>query len=447
MKRNGTFQGVAFTALICAIGASAAAADKAPTVSKEQRQKGMAAAPGLVTAGGLDCQVADARLIGQGKDQKTKEATTLYELACTGNEGLIVQQTGAQPLQAFTCAQANEPGPDGKPSATQCILPGNSDPKAGLVPYIRKAGTGCIPEKIRALGQSPTNVVFEIACQGGAGYILEVSAPPRLDKPATMEPCIGYPTDGNVSCKLTDRTAQLAVVDKLVTASGKSCTVKNRGYVGATPSGMLIYEAACADGKGFMLEANADGSLKAAIDCAAADAIGGGCKLTDARQAKTDQDALYTKFAAKAGFQCQVSGYAPLPSNLRGKEVVEISCANRPDGAIGIFGASLSDPAVVYDCAHSEIEGYRCALTKASAAYPTLTADLRKLGKSSCQVSNSRIVGVTAEQHAYVEVACADGLQGYMIEYVVNPLTPKSTLVCTEAKGISGGCTLPGNTK
>jgi hypothetical protein len=296
------------------------------------------------------------------------------------------------------------------------------------------------------LGQSPTAAVFELACQDGSGWILETSAPPRLDKPATMEPCIGFPPDGNVSCKLTDRNAQLAVIDRLLAKSGKACTIKDRRYVGATESGSIFYEVACQEGKGFMLEATANSDLKQAIDCAGADAIAGGCTLTDARQAKTEQSGLYSKFAAKAGFQCQVSGYAPLPGPSN-KDVVEMACSNRPDGAIGIFGASENDPATIIDCAHSELKSYRCTLTKASAAYPTLTADLKALGRSTCQVSNARTVGVSADQHGYIEVACSDGLAGYMIEYNLSPIKAVTPIVCAEAKGISGGCTLAGNKK
>jgi hypothetical protein len=425
--------------------AQAAPKSDAPPITKDQRDKGMAAAPGLVSAGGFDCQVSDARLVGEGTDPKTKAKVTLYELACAGNEGLFIQKT-ADAIQAFTCAQANQPGPDGKPNPSRCMLPANADPAAGLAPYVAKAGKPCAIVKARALGQSPTNAVFELACQDGSGWILATSAPPRLDKPATMDPCIAYPPDGNISCKLTDSAAQLAIVDRLMAKSGKACTVKGRKYIGATSSGSVFYEAACQEGKGYMIESGAGGDFKQAIDCAAADSIAGGCTLTDARQAKTEQAGLYTRFAAKAGFQCQVSGYAPLPGPAN-KDVVEMACSNRPDGAIGIFGASESDPATILDCAHSELKSYRCSLTKASAAYPALTADLRTLGKTSCTVSNARTVGVSADQHGYIEVACADGLAGYMIEYTLSPLAPKTALVCAEAKGISGGCNLPSNKK
>jgi hypothetical protein len=117
----------------------AAASKTNAAALKDQRAKGMAAAPALVSAGGIDCQVADARFVGEGTDAKTKAKTSLYELACTGNEGLLVEKTG-DTVQAFTCAQANEAGPDGKQSPTRCMLPGNADPFAGLAPYIAKSG-------------------------------------------------------------------------------------------------------------------------------------------------------------------------------------------------------------------------------------------------------------------------------------------------------------------
>ncbi len=426
-----------------------AVASAAP-ITKEQRQKGMAAAPGLVSAGGLDCQVADARLVGEGTDIKTKQKSQVYELACTGNEGLLVQQTAGGAPTTFTCVQVAEPLPDGKPNPTQCALPGNSDPKTGLAPYIAKANVVCTPDKVRALGQSATEVVFELACkEPNGGYILQISAPPRLDKPVLMSPCAAMSATGSIKCTLTDRATQLAVVDKLVAQSGKSCIVKDRAYVGATTTGKTFFEVACQDGKGYILEQAAGGGFSRAVNCADADSIAGGCKLTDARASQTEQAGLYTSLANKAGFACDVSRYAPLPgsADTGSMEVVELACSNRPDGAIAMFGASASQPSVIYNCIQSELFGYRCSLTKAAAAYPKLTADLKALGKSSCDVSNARTVGVTADKHAYVEVGCSDGLPGYMIEYTLSPIRPTTPIVCAEAKGISGGCTLPGNVK
>ncbi len=438
----------AFSPLTGWAPAMAAAKPAVPEVSKETRAKGMAAVPAIIQAAGLDCKLADARQIGESVDPKTKVKTTFYEAACTGNEGVVVAAgaVGEAP-QVFTCLETSVPAPDGKPNSLMCVLPGNADPKAGLLPYIAKSGKPCTPDKVRALGHSPTNTLFELACHEGPGYILSTSAPPRLDKEVTMNPCILYDPAGTVKCELTDRASQLAVVDTLLKASGKPCAIKDRAFVGAAKSGANYFEVSCQDGKGFVLEQAANGAFTRAIDCAQADFLNGGCRLTDARQAKTEQAGLYTQLAQKAGFPCTVSGYAPFGVSLPGKEVVELACSNRPDGGIGVFATTSGGASKVYDCAHSELKSFRCSLTKAAAAYPKLTAELKTLGKATCVVSNARTVGVTSDQKGFIEVACADGLQGYFVEFEIEAMTPKAAIVCSEAKGISGGCTLPGNSK
>jgi hypothetical protein len=436
-------------ALVLAFAAPnlAFAADK-PAVSKDQHAKGMAAAPALLQAAGSDCQVADARFVGEATDPKTKAKTQLYEVACTGSEGLLVQQISTEPTPSvFTCEEAASAVAAGNKSATQCVLPGNADPKAGLTPFLAKTGVTCTPDKMRALGHSATNAFFEIAChEGPPGYILQISAPPRLDKPVTAEPCVMFEPTSNIHCELTDRASQMAIVDKLMAQTGKPCVIKDRGFIGVTSTGTAFYEAACQDGKGYVVQQAPGGVAPKAIDCVAADAIAGGCKLTDTRQAKTEQNSLYSSLAKKAGFDCAVSGYAPFSESIPGKEIVELVCSNRPDGGIALFPVS-GGVGTVYDCAHSELMSFRCSLTKPAAAYPKLTADLKGLGKATCVVSASRVVGVTTDKRGYIEVGCADGLPGYMIEYSMSPLAPKSSIVCAEAQGISGGCTLPHNKK
>jgi hypothetical protein len=439
-------------ALAAPVGAWAAKpAD--PAVTKDARDKGMAAAPGLISAGNLQCQVSDARLIGEGTDTATKAKESLYELACSNNEGFVVIKK-ADAIQAVTCLQMNEA--EAKPGVPRCILPGNADPKAGMKPYLTKAGLNCDPDKMRAIGQSPTKAFFEISCPNNpGGFIIAASVPLNPDQPVTATPCIMVPENSNLSCTYTDRAAQLSVVDKLSAASGKPCTIKEggRGFLAAAQSGKFFYEEACQDGKGYVLVQGANGAFEQAIPCVEADALFGGCKLTDSRTARTEQAGLYTQLSKKAGYNCDVSGYAPLPSlALTGDdEVVELKCSNRTDGGIGFFPASASAQAGVYDCAHAEVFGYRCTLTKANTAFAGLTDDLKKLGKTSCTVSEARGVGVNAEdKKGFIEVGCADGLQGYMLEYSVSPpgpITPTSAIVCSQASGIGSGCTLPGNTK
>ncbi len=349
--------GLAVALLLTALAPSGAFAAKpadAPlAVSKEDRAKGMAAAPALIAAGNIDCQLADARKLGENVDPKTKAKTQFFELACTNNEGVVAAQTASEPPLVFTCLESGAPRPDGKPNPTRCLLPGNADPKQGLLPYIAKSGIPCTPDNVRALGHSPTASVFELVChENNGGFILQTSAPPRLDQTVAMNPCIGFSETGNVKCLLTDRASQLAVVDKLVGASGKPCSVKadGRAFIGAAQSGKMYYEVACTEGKGYVLEQDAKGALIKAVDCVDADGIAGGCKMTDTRQAKTEQNNLYSKLAKKAGYNCDVSGYAPLPSSAdipAHSEVVEVTCANRPDGAIAVFPASASETPLI----------------------------------------------------------------------------------------------------
>jgi hypothetical protein len=446
MRRTGLGLAAALMLAVFAVSsvatpALAASKPAIPPISPDLRKKGMADGPAVIAAAGVDCQLADARFIGENVDAKTKAKSDFYEFACTGNVGVVVDKAPIGP-QVFTCMETSEPGPDGKPNNLACILPANLDTKAGLVPYIAKAGTPCTIDKARALGHSPNNTVYEVACHEGTGYILMVSAPPRLDKPATMKPCVVYADTSNVKCELTDRTAQLSVVDRLIGQSGKPCAVKDRSFIGTAQSGDLYFEVACQDGKGYILDQAANGSLAKAIDCLNTDM----CKMTDTRVAQTEQAGLYTKLARKAGFECDVNKYGPFNTNRTDHaDVVELSCNNRPDGAVAIFPATGAG--VIYDCAHSELEGFRCSFTKAEASFPKVTADLAKLGKTQCVVSNSRTVGVTADKRSFLEVACADGLPGYMIEFSLDPLTPKQPIPCVDAAGIAGGCRLAGNTK
>jgi len=57
-------------------------------------------------------------------------------------------------------------------------------------------------------------------------------------------------------------------------------------------------------------------------------------------------------------------------------------------------------------------------------------------------------VGTTGDGRGFNEVACSDGLPGFMIEYGPRPeVKPKTTIACGSAGGIAGGCRLPGNIK
>lgn len=435
----GLAAALALGALIPAAVISAPKEDKAKAaIDAKARTAGMAAAPALMQSLNAGCTVSDARLIGEDK----KTATGYYEVACAEGMGFALIAKKDTPPQAFSCLESSQPAADGKPSALACILPGNADQKAMLKPFMAKAGTACDIINARAIGSGAKNSYFEVAC-GNAGYIVQTTNPANPAAEVVANNCLLYEEGANISCKLTDKATQLAVVDTLTAASGKNCTVKDKRYILSTKVDNY-FEVACADGKGYVLQQTAaGGALARTIDCAQAGFVGGGCTLTDAVAAQTEQAGLYTKLATKGGFDCQVEKYGMLPTDDNRKEVVELKCKNRPDGAIAIFSTG---PAVIYDCLTSEINGYRCSFSKSDTSFPRLSADLKAYGKGSCEVSGVRLVGRN-DTEGYVEVACADGLPGWVMSYPVNTPNPKSKeiLSCAQAKGIGGGCKLPTN--
>jgi hypothetical protein len=411
------------------------------SIDAGQKAKGMAAAPALISATGLECQLSNAYMIDTQDDSKNHGQMTLYEVACSGSEGyvLVSHSKPGIPPDSYSCLeQMGSPG--------KCNLPENANPVAGLTPFVQKVNPGCQIAKARVLGHIPEDKqgVYEIACQNGDGFNMTASDPLTTAKPISLQPCIALAATSQ-KCTLTDQASQFARIDALAAQSGKTCQVKDRRYILTSDDGSNYYEVACQDGTGFVLQQAANGSLAKTIGCADADYVGGGCTLTNARQAQTEQAGLYTKFAQKAGFDCNVAKYAPLDAGLSGFEVVELSCSNRPDGAIGVFPASESQAGQILPCARSELDNYRCSLTPAATGYPLLTEDLKKLGKVTCTVSGSRIVGVTADKQGYIEVACADGGLGFMIKYAMATHTPTEAVGCVFASGIAGGCQLPSN--
>jgi hypothetical protein len=410
-----------------------------PEITDAQRKAGMAEAPALVQAAGLPCQISDARLIGKNEDKKAKTSTSYYEVACGASMGyLIMSPSGGSPT-AFTCIEANTPQGEGKEAAAPCKLPGNADPKAQLAAAMAKAGTQCTPTAARGLGQTKANTYLEIACQGGTGYIVVASTPFDPAKELKAQNCLNFDdTQGNIKCSLTDRATRLAIVDRLAQDAKTGCAVADRRYMGQSKDGDNFYEASCQDGKGYIFRVNNAGAVAQNWECAKGQNILGGCTLTDTRAATNAQAGLYTRLAKSAGSNCDVDRYATFPMTVEGQETVELVCKDG-SGAIGTFKANGTG--TVMDCGRALAAGYKCTLSKPS--YAGLTADLRKFNQQTCTVSNAQPAAKTQKGTVFVEVACADGYKGYMIEYNV---TPSVTAVGATGCSFIGGCKLPGNT-
>lgn len=431
----------ALALVVMAPATMVAAAKKPPAagaIDPKYREKGMADAPALVTAAGLNCTVTDATWIGEDK----KTGQSYYEVACNpGLGGVLVSKKDDPKPAYYPCLETAKLGPDGKPGSLACKLPANADPVQAIAPFIAKSGVTCAIDKARSIGASTKNTFFEVSCQGGYGFIVVASYPASADAEVKANTCLAYEPGGNLYCELTSRESQLAMVDTLAAASGKNCAVTNKRYILSSTSGSMYFEVACQDGKGYVLERAANGSLARAIDCANAPG-GAECTLTDAREAKTEQAGLYSRLATKAGFPCQVEKYALFPARVARQEVVELKCSDRPDGGVAVFTA---DGGKVFNCIVAELQGYACSFTPRAASLVKINADMRSMGKGSCVANDARIIGKTEAGDGFIEVSCADGLPGWVLNYGPNADTPKEALSCKQAAGIGGGCKMATN--
>jgi len=408
----------------------------------DQHAKGKKDAPALLAATKVPCTMTDAYYIGGGTGTDKVHAN-YYEVACQQGLGYVLLAKDKVPVpDAIDCVKLSTRGPDGKANPLACRLPGNRNPALGLQAMVTQAGHTCTVAKGRYVGSTAASDIYEVGCSEGGGYVLE-AARDGAGPPKTTN-CVIYGSGGGIKCTLTTDAEQMAYVDKLVAAGGKPCAISGRRYVGSTPDGADFYEVACGAGAGFMVKTSANGGYADTIDCLKASGIGDGCKLTDTRQAQTQQTNLYSNLSKKAGFDCSVSKYADFPSADANTEIVELACSNRADGGIGFFPAAAGKSRVL-DCLRAEAEGYKCSFSPTSALYARLTEQLRAKNKTSCVVSNA---AAYAEADApgggkedFVEVACADGGPGYVLHYAPGQAEPIELLNCAQVKS-TGGCKL-----
>lgn len=433
--------GLALVAAFTLSGAALAAeAPKPATLSKEQLDRGAKEAPPVVQAAGLTCTITGAAYRGDvpGKDAAgaaTKDKA--YEVSCQEGLGFLVINSQPKP-RAVDCLSllANQP----------CALPGNANPKAALVGPLKQAGFDCDVADAVGKGSTASGAIFiEVACKNRLGTVLKLE-PGQAPVTSDCAQLIG----GNLECKLTTvdqiRAAEKAAITTLVASSGKACAIKDTRTVGRLTSGETAYEVACNDGSGYMILQKADNSLDRALPCANAETIAGGCKLTDATVAQTQEAGTYTRLAKASGFQCDVDKYHYIGLEPKtNAEVVELSCKNRPDGGVALFPADNS-PGKVYDCVRAGFMSLTCKLSNPSVVFERYTAALASKGKSTCKVSNAVWLARTTTGDDYIETACSDGLPGWVIE--MTPTNQVAEVIsCGQGRGAGLTCKLPGNTK
>ena len=403
-------------------------------IVKQQFERGAKEGPAVIAAAsGVNCTPTSIAWMGEAVDPATKAKINVYEAVCKEGLGYVFNSTAGQPApQAFDCMVAS-----GGPEA--CRLPGNENPKQGLIARAATVGRTCALKDARYIGTSASTGAnfFELACQSGPGFRLTLTGA----KVETTEclPLIDSPNE----CKLTSRAEAAASLAPALAASGRTCPVKEARYVGtSTNGGDTFYEVACTAGPGFMLAVDDKLTYRRAIDCTKAQGIAGGCKLTDVTVAQNEDAALYTRMSNKAGYPCQVSKYRFIGTDKQGREVVELACTNRPDGVLALFAETGKSD--LYDCVRAGALGQECKLSSADAVYPKYSSALAAKGKASCKVSGARFIGST-DKADYVETACSDGLPGWVLALSPGTENAQELLSCKQAASQGVQCKLPGN--
>ncbi len=431
--------------------AAAFAKDKPPAAAEGQGDakshlQGMTDVPPLIQQVGVTCTPSDANFLGQGtaKDAAGKSTVTkVYEVVCQEGLGyMIMSPTGGMP-SAFDCLamSTNKPKPGAADKgAPYCKLAPNADPTLGIGALLAKAGIpNCTVAQARYMGSATDASLdeYEIACSSGGVYVIQDPRKSSSQKLVAVD-CM---TLKQGDCEYLPKDKFLATLSSIATPANRPCQVTDAKWMGSLATGESFYELACQDEKaGYVLEVTAQNQYVKSIDCARATAIGSGCTLTAASAAQTQETGTYTQLAKQVGFPCNVKAYHSFGTDKQGREVVELSCSDRPDGAIAILPVDKGQTGEFWNCVRAETHQLQCSLTPKANNFAKLTSQVTAAGKS-CQVSDARAVGTGEAGDDYVEVLCSVG-GGYFIDYASGADSVKSVIPCGMASGIGGGCKL-----
>ena len=398
---------------------------------------------------GVACTPADANLMGVSKTKGAdgKDVTQkIYELACQEGLGWVILAPDGGTPQAFDCLalSVNAPAAGEKDTGKlYCRLPQNANPVAGLQPIVAKAGLSCQVNQARWMGADAANKFnqYEVGCADGTAYVLQV---PEAGSTKTLTSIACLDLQGEAACKYLPKDKLVALISQMAAPANRSaCQVSDARYMGTTAANKnSYYEIACADGKsGYVLQVDANRKYVNAIDCARANSIGGGCTLTAAVAAQTGEVATYNGLAKQIGLPCDVKAYHSFGIDQgSGREVVELSCANRPASVVAMLPVDKGQKGEWFNCVRAGGRGIKCSLSQPQASYAEITSQIQAAGKS-CKVNEARAVGVAANGSDYVEVTCT-GEPGWMLEYAPGPEKLSTVMACLSARGIGGGCKL-----
>jgi hypothetical protein len=406
---------------------------------------GMAAAPAMITAAGVDCTLTEARLIGtlDAADKAGKVTFKAVEAACKNNLGFIFLQANNDKPTSADCLAAKALAGT-KASSLTCELPANNNIVPVMQALLVRARSTCMPTNAVYIGEGSSTVGYEVACQSGDGVIVQITLPRKADSVVQGGNCFAYQqqigADKPWGCKLTTQEASMGVVKALAAKATPSCVPTKERFIGALTDGTQNYEFVCQAGNGIVVQADPNGGVKRTLTCGQAGSM---CTMTVDASGVASAAKGYTDVVKVAGLPtCEVAKFQTLPLKAGVTQAVEVTCESGLGGVL----VSKDGKDTVFNCGRVMAEGYSCSLNGKEAANQAMTAQLKAQGKNTCTVSG--VSPLASATSAYIEVACSDGAPGYMIKYPRasnEPADGFDVYTCANAKGIGGGCKLPTN--
>lgn len=273
----------------------------------------------------------------------------------------------------------------------------------------------------KANGKTTKVNYYEVACGDGLGYIMKApiggtpsAAADCLSLKTSTEKAIAAGQKPGVSCSMLPGNAdpKQSLAPLLAKANVPCPSIQAANWNGSSPQDKInVYEVACGDGVGYVIQAPMPGSTKTltAYDCIK----GVECALTPADKIT----ARIAKLAALANKpNCQLSqarwvGASP----TTGDDFYEVGCQGGADGYMfettkaGAFKATIT-------CVQAIQIAGGCTFTNVNAGQTSDLPTYQKLAtqiKDPCKVTKYLSYGAeSGGQREVVELACSDAVAG-----------------------------------
>lgn len=225
-------------------------------------------------------------------------------------------------------------------------------------------------------------------------------------------------------------------------AAGAACQVTEASQPGTNAERQAMYEAACAEGAGYIVIAS---TPPQAIDCLelagqaftarlrdpAAD-VGQQCGLPGNQNGL----AVIGGWAREAGVTCAIDQATAIGRSDAGNIVYEVGCA----GVDGYWLEKAGTEWTVQDCLQITSLGATCRFTTAQEQADGFKPKLAGTEAAACDVTQVRLMGSNANGR-FFEAKCAAEGEGY-IARLDNTGVTEQIYPCATAQRIGGGCTL-----